>query len=134
MSATVATRILTPVLVLAALVGGLAVGARWHERVSTWFGHDHATSAPEAPSDGAPAQLWTCGMHPQIIKKEPANCPICGMALTPIRANAAGASAGERKIKHYQSTMNPGEVSPRPGKDSMGMEKHDAMGKDRMGK
>lgn len=69
----------------------------------------------------AAEQLYTCGMHPQIIKKEPGNCPICGMALTPIRANAA-ASSGERKIKHYQSTMNPGEVSPRPGKDSMGME------------
>jgi len=70
----------------------------------------------------AAEQLYTCGMHPQIIKKEPGNCPICGMALTPIRANAAAASSGERKIKHYQSTMNPGEVSPRPGKDSMGME------------
>ncbi|MFZ5494292.1 MAG: efflux RND transporter periplasmic adaptor subunit [Verrucomicrobiota bacterium] len=69
----------------------------------------------------AAEQLWTCGMHPQIIKKEPGNCPICGMALTPIRANGAGA-AGERKVKHYKSTMNPGEVSPRPGKDSMGMD------------
>lgn len=70
----------------------------------------------------AAEQLYTCGMHPQIIKKEPGNCPICGMALTPIRANAGAASSGERKIKHYKSTMNPGEVSPRPGKDSMGME------------
>ena len=69
-------------------------------------------------------QLYTCGMHPQIIKKEPGNCPICGMKLTPIRANAAapGAPAGERKIRFYQSSMTPGEVSPKPGKDSMGME------------
>ena len=35
----------------------------------------------------AAEQLYTCGMHPQIIKKEPGNCPICGMKLTPIRAN-----------------------------------------------
>ncbi len=62
--------------------------------------------------------LWTCGMHPQIIKTEPGNCPICGMKLTPIRANASG----ERKIKYYQSTMIPGEVSQKPGKDSMGMD------------
>jgi Cu+-exporting ATPase len=25
--------------------------------------------------------LWTCPMHPQIVRKEPGNCPICGMAL-----------------------------------------------------
>ncbi len=74
----------------------------------------------------ATEQLYTCGMHPQIIKKEPGNCPICGMKLTPIRANATkggGASAsGERKIKFYKSTMIPGEVKPTAGKDSMGMD------------
>jgi multidrug efflux pump subunit AcrA (membrane-fusion protein) len=67
-------------------------------------------------------------MHPQIIKKEPGNCPICGMKLTPIRANGVKAqpgsatSSGERKIKYYKSTMTPGEVKPGPGKDSMGMD------------
>jgi len=75
---------------------------------------------------GLPAaeQRYTCGMHPQIIKKEPGNCPICGMKLTPVRANAAaaGATGGERKIKYYKSTMMPGEVKPGPGRDSMGMD------------
>lgn len=72
----------------------------------------------------AAEQLWTCGMHPQIIKKEPGNCPICGMKLTPIRANgpAKAAATGERTLKFYKSTMMPGEVSPKPAKDSMGME------------
>ena len=73
----------------------------------------------------ATQQLWTCGMHPQIIKTEPGNCPICGMKLTPIRSNAKNGAAqpvGERKVKFYRSTMNPGEVSPKPGKDSMGMD------------
>lgn len=70
----------------------------------------------------AAEQLYTCGMHPQIIKKEPGNCPICGMKLTPIRANVATAPSAERKIKFYKSTMTPGEISPKPGKDSMGME------------
>ena len=74
---------------------------------------------------GAAEQLYTCGMHPQIIKKEPGNCPICGMVLTPIRANSNGskpAASGERKLKYYKSSMNPGEVSDKPGKDSMGMD------------
>ncbi|MBE2280418.1 MAG: efflux RND transporter periplasmic adaptor subunit [Ignavibacteriaceae bacterium] len=29
-------------------------------------------------------QLYTCGMHPEIISDEPGNCPICEMKLTPI--------------------------------------------------
>ena len=72
----------------------------------------------------AAEQLYTCGMHPQIIKKEPGNCPICSMKLTPIRANSGSgpAATGERKIKLYRSSMNPGEVSEKPGKDSMGMD------------
>jgi hypothetical protein len=70
----------------------------------------------------AAEQLYTCGMHPQIIKKAPGNCPICGMALTPIRQNTPPPAPAERKIKGYKSSMNPGEVSDRPGKDSMGMD------------
>ena len=66
----------------------------------------------------ADEQLYTCGMHPQVIRKEPGNCPICGMALTPIRRNGPS----ERPVTYYQSSMNPGEVSPKPGKDSMGMD------------
>jgi RND family efflux transporter MFP subunit len=70
--------------------------------------------------------LYTCGMHPQIIQDHPGNCPICGMKLTPIRKQAGTSPAatrpGERKIAFYKSTMNPGETSPQPGKDSMGMD------------
>ena len=32
--------------------------------------------------------LWTCPMHPQIVRKEPGNCPICGMALEPMTPTA----------------------------------------------
>jgi hypothetical protein len=75
------------------------------------------------PVSGAAEQLYTCGMHPQIIKTEPGNCPICGMALVPVRSNAANAASGAGpKIKFYKSSMNPGEVSDKPGKDSMGMD------------
>jgi len=31
---------------------------------------------------------YTCPMHPEIIKSEPGNCPICGMALEPLTATA----------------------------------------------
>ncbi len=29
-------------------------------------------------------QMWTCSMHPQIMKTEPGKCPICGMDLIPV--------------------------------------------------
>src|SRR5205085_405094 len=29
------------------------------------------------------ATLWTCPMHPEIVRTEPGNCPICGMKLVP---------------------------------------------------
>src|ERR1039458_1441273 len=72
---------------------------------------------------GKEEQLYTCGMHPQVIEPKPGNCPICGMKLTPVRKQAAiKPPAAERKVKHYKSTMNPGEVSSGPAKDSMGMD------------
>ena len=74
----------------------------------------------------AEKQLYTCGMHPQIIRDAPGNCPICGMKLQPVRANTAApgaaASSGERQVKYYKSTMIPGQVSDQPGKDTMGMD------------
>ena len=40
---------------------------------------------PDSTAAGKPAQLYTCGMHPQVIQDHPGNCPICGMKLTPVR-------------------------------------------------
>ncbi len=40
-------------------------------------------------------QLYTCGMHPEIISDEPGYCPICSMKLTPKKE---GAAAGTIKI------------------------------------
>lgn len=76
---------------------------------------------------------YTCTMHPSVRSQDPdGKCPICGMDLVPVFKKDAEAStpasvgtnrpaAGDRKIKFYQSTMNPRETSPIPAKDSMGM-------------
>ena len=80
-------------------------------------------SADQAASQNK--TLYTCGMHPQVIQDHPGNCPICGMKLTPIRKQASADAAsvsGKGKVLYYKSTMLPGETSPKPGKDSMGME------------
>ncbi len=49
-------------------------------------------------------QLYTCGMHPQIIRDAPGDCPICGMKLTPIR-NQPDAAAQETNSSVI--TVNP---------------------------
>jgi len=33
-------------------------------------------------------ELYTCPMHPEIIREQPGNCPICGMTLVKKEANA----------------------------------------------
>src|SRR5215469_9356913 len=73
---------------------------------------------------------YTCTMHPSVHSRTPGKCPICGMDLVPVykkstateSTNQTPAGTAGRKIKFYQSTMNPRETSPVPAKDSMGME------------
>ena len=50
----------------------------------------YLTPAPVQPPPHAQAGkvLWTCPMHPQIVRKEPGSCPICGMALEPMTPTA----------------------------------------------
>ena len=38
-------------------------------------------------------QLYTCGMHPEIISEEPGYCPICGMKLTPKKDGGGSSDA-----------------------------------------
>jgi Cu(I)/Ag(I) efflux system membrane fusion protein len=52
--------------------------------------HDHAGESVE--------QMWTCSMHPQIMKSEPGDCPICGMELIPAESSAEGLAANEIKM------------------------------------
>ena len=66
-------------------------------------------------------QLYTCGMHPEIISDEPGLCPICEMNLTPIKNNNQK-SSGERKILYWRAPMDPNEIYDAPGKSKMGMD------------
>ncbi len=66
-------------------------------------------------------QLYTCGMHPEIISDEPGLCPICEMNLTPVKSNNQK-SSGERKILYWQAPMDPNEIYDEPGKSKMGMD------------
>jgi RND family efflux transporter MFP subunit len=49
----------------------------------------------ESAQGQADVELWTCGMHPDVIQTEPGICPICHMDLTSLQA---GASSSESTV------------------------------------
>ena len=74
------------VLVLA--LGGYLLGLRHH---------DHDGAAVSATGGETAKVQYTCSMHPFIIRDAPGACPICGMALTPMKAGT-GAAAGAEAV------------------------------------
>lgn len=87
---------LLAVLLIADPLGLHPVDGWLHGIVGRWHG------APDLVSSEAPKQLWTCGMHPQVIQDHPGTCPICGMNLVPLDPGMQGedessASAGSEK-------------------------------------
>lgn len=74
------------------LLAGLLLGWLLFGGTSTnEHNHEHSTETKAN-------QMWTCSMHPQIMKTEPGDCPICGMDLIPAEAGAQGLSADEFKL------------------------------------
>jgi len=53
--------------------------------------------------------LYTCPMHPEVVKDAPGKCPGCGMDLIPMERGAAGEHAGHdmSKVSHmdHESAM-----------------------------
>ncbi len=74
-------------LVLVALIIGVGI---------IGCGSSDKASTEKAQADG---QLWTCGMHPEVILDEPGNCPICGMELVPVKGSG-GAQADHQGMDH----------------------------------
>jgi RND family efflux transporter MFP subunit len=105
------------VIALLGLIGVVAVSAFLLGKRS---GSRHGSGSAESAS--GEHTFYTCGMHPNVIQDKPGICPICEMKLTPLRRAGGAGADGERKVKYYQSTMHPGEISQEPAKDSMGMD------------
>ncbi len=117
------------VVALVVLTFGLVGGAVFssYRLTGSWNPLSAATPATgEAVEAGESEQLYTCGMHPNVIQKGPGDCPICHMKLTPLRmdgdADAAVGGPQERKVLYWRAPMDPGYVSEKPGKSPMGMD------------
>jgi Cu(I)/Ag(I) efflux system membrane fusion protein/cobalt-zinc-cadmium efflux system membrane fusion protein len=112
--------------VVAAFAFGLIVGivAVLAFRDTGGAGRIVANASTE-PTQGE--QLYTCGMHPQVILDHPGNCPICHMKLIPLKsgsdADRGNAAKGSRKIRYWWDPMlGPSSISDKPGKSAMGMD------------
>ena len=53
-------------------------------------GHQHSSGVAHAQAKKGGKQLYTCGMHPNVIQEGPGTCPICGMDLTPMKKKGGG--------------------------------------------
>ena len=72
--------------ILIIALGCLFFGAIIGWSISSSSGDGHEGHGHEA-GDGT---IFTCSMHPQIRQDEPGQCPLCGMALTPLQARGSG--------------------------------------------
>ncbi|GAB4172122.1 MAG: hypothetical protein Kow00108_06700 [Calditrichia bacterium] len=67
-------------------------------------------------------QLWTCGMHPEVILEEPGQCPKCGMNLVPVKTGMEEnhEHEGHDHSEHadtqlYTCPMHPEVLTEEPG-------------------
>jgi Cu(I)/Ag(I) efflux system membrane fusion protein len=81
---------------------------------------DDASEPASAAADDSAAEhalkhadpLYRCPMHPDVVRKEPGECPICGMALVKVEPPAGaspsgtGASGQEREVRISPSVIN----------------------------
>ncbi len=101
------------------LVVGILIGA-----VATYVVVPKAKTMDTMAQDEG-KQLYSCGMHPEVISDEPGDCPICGMKLTPIKSSVqagTGEPGQKRKVLYWQAPMDPTEIYEEPGKSKMGMD------------
>ena len=81
--------------------------------VDGWLGIERSASDghPMGDTHGDEAELWTCGMHPEVIQDEPGICPICHMDLVPLRQDDTPHDGNEL----WTCPMHPEILEEEPG-------------------
>jgi Cu(I)/Ag(I) efflux system membrane fusion protein len=99
-------KIALPLIIL--LAGGALAGGVAYKK--GWFTDD---GDGHSKAEHAVKQLWTCSMHPFIIKDKPGTCPICGMELIK-KLDSAPATGGAQTAEQKQQAEMLGHVSLSP--------------------
>jgi Cu(I)/Ag(I) efflux system membrane fusion protein/cobalt-zinc-cadmium efflux system membrane fusion protein len=79
--------------------------------VDGWLGLSR--SADVGNGDGA--ELWTCGMHPEVIQEESGICPICQMDLVPVRGESGHGDGDGHGDGMWTCPMHPDILEEEPG-------------------
>ncbi|MDH3813670.1 MAG: hypothetical protein OEV48_04245, partial [Acidobacteriota bacterium] len=86
--------------------------------VGGWLGLTQAPSEEVGRGRGLGrgVELWTCGMHPEVIQEEPGICPICHMDLVPLRTEKEHVGNGDGNGNGlYTCPMHPDILEEEPG-------------------
>lgn len=54
-----------------------------HQHHCARHGHAHEGGAPPPAAGTGAGGVYTCPMHPDVVRDAPGDCPACGMALEP---------------------------------------------------
>lgn len=79
---------------------------------SAWFGEPPVPRAAMVAEAEVDASLYTCGMHPEVIRHEPGTCPICGMRLvrkTETEADDSGVRVSQQFLQNFAVRTAPVE-------------------------
>ncbi len=58
-------------------------------------------------TEGEEEDLYTCGMHPNVIQKGPGICPICNMKLVPLRTTKKGTTEEKEEKQEDLIVIDP---------------------------
>jgi len=113
---------------LAALLLALVVAGCSKENAPPAASEPAAAAADDSAAEHAAKHadpLYRCPMHPDVVRNEPGECPICGMDLVKVEpepAEPSGAATPQGRPLYYRHPHDPKRTSPEPKQDEMGMD------------
>ena len=101
-------------LILGIIVGIILFLDPFHmHSIDEWL---RGSSSVTFEKDAKETQLWTCGMHPDVIQDHPGTCPICQMDLVPLQHAAVSSEPVSQESKIlYTCPMHPDILQEEPG-------------------
>ncbi|MDH3237499.1 MAG: efflux RND transporter periplasmic adaptor subunit [Deltaproteobacteria bacterium] len=114
-------KIITQILLILVALGAGGAGTYYWMTRGSMLDHSDRGAKGKAAEE---KKQYTCPMHPFIVTDQPGACPICGMAVVPVKSGSAASSGEkkERKIQYWVAPMDPNYRSDQPGKSPMGMD------------